>query len=729
MLTFRAGLTITDASGRPKWTYGGDFGEVSHDSNFCINGLLWPDRGLDLRSLYGDRLLPYIGIGSANTFQNYGPANVLPVLSESLTARLLGLQCAQIFHRLDKRRAASFEQCAPASTTTEGLNTLPVKAGGRKHSRVSFSLESNHNPVLRAVQTLVAKPTLLEAKQCMKTFHCTVQGVSHEGGEYDDDSSGFGSTGYSSPRDTPLTTPVHTPAHTPKASTAALQRKASAFASTKSLARSASRRTARPKKTTGIHYLPNLDEGPRGGLPVQVTAPQRRRDTLTEVKDYFFDSPVATSSDNLVSYAGADYTYVSGSDSEEEDELCVPFDDTVGRVILNINLQVENRFDHIEDVFANLNFEAFLLCDGLIVAVEKVAPFQFPNKRHSSTKYTSFRGAVCRQKGDIEFDLCWLNARPGAAQSQELFREKNFCGTGRPVFMKKPAFQEKYAYPPRVSLVPGLMWSPTMFTSSTDVEGMRTELSTLRDQCREYLGGDSSYDSQEQEQESQDKEEPGSADEVVRRERSQSHSGPTSPNTLSSTPSASSPALLHTPLWTRLSSTELDAPEQALDSLMYASPSSPGSVASSSAVPAKATGGNTWTVVILARTAAPTAWAEEGYPMGFQEIDISAQCAAIMDPVLRPRLSRPPSTYQTPQQQALERSEYVSVETKVTELLGTSSSAGSGIFPEAECTAVWIERADGSGVALSAGKRQTWFLFNARVRFLLFSFLFSVSVW
>lgn len=28
------------------WAYGGDFGETYHDSNFCLNGLNWPDRGL-----------------------------------------------------------------------------------------------------------------------------------------------------------------------------------------------------------------------------------------------------------------------------------------------------------------------------------------------------------------------------------------------------------------------------------------------------------------------------------------------------------------------------------------------------------------------------------------------------------------------------------------------------------------------------------------------------------
>ena len=26
------------------WGYGGDFGDPCHDAQFCINGLVWPDR-------------------------------------------------------------------------------------------------------------------------------------------------------------------------------------------------------------------------------------------------------------------------------------------------------------------------------------------------------------------------------------------------------------------------------------------------------------------------------------------------------------------------------------------------------------------------------------------------------------------------------------------------------------------------------------------------------------
>ncbi len=38
------GLTRTDDHGRTYWAYGGDFGDEPNDKNFCINGLIWPDR-------------------------------------------------------------------------------------------------------------------------------------------------------------------------------------------------------------------------------------------------------------------------------------------------------------------------------------------------------------------------------------------------------------------------------------------------------------------------------------------------------------------------------------------------------------------------------------------------------------------------------------------------------------------------------------------------------------
>jgi beta-galactosidase/beta-glucuronidase len=38
------GLLKVDEQGREYWAYGGDFGDEINDRNFCINGLIWPDR-------------------------------------------------------------------------------------------------------------------------------------------------------------------------------------------------------------------------------------------------------------------------------------------------------------------------------------------------------------------------------------------------------------------------------------------------------------------------------------------------------------------------------------------------------------------------------------------------------------------------------------------------------------------------------------------------------------
>ncbi len=38
------GLLKTDKAGQKYWAYGGDFGDTINDMDFCINGLIWPDR-------------------------------------------------------------------------------------------------------------------------------------------------------------------------------------------------------------------------------------------------------------------------------------------------------------------------------------------------------------------------------------------------------------------------------------------------------------------------------------------------------------------------------------------------------------------------------------------------------------------------------------------------------------------------------------------------------------
>ncbi|HEX7589018.1 MAG TPA: glycoside hydrolase family 2 TIM barrel-domain containing protein, partial [Anaerolineae bacterium] len=38
------GIRQIDAQGNPYWAYGGDFGDVPNDANFCADGIVWPDR-------------------------------------------------------------------------------------------------------------------------------------------------------------------------------------------------------------------------------------------------------------------------------------------------------------------------------------------------------------------------------------------------------------------------------------------------------------------------------------------------------------------------------------------------------------------------------------------------------------------------------------------------------------------------------------------------------------
>ncbi len=38
------GIVKIDEQGREYWAYGGDFGDEPNDKNFCINGMIWPDR-------------------------------------------------------------------------------------------------------------------------------------------------------------------------------------------------------------------------------------------------------------------------------------------------------------------------------------------------------------------------------------------------------------------------------------------------------------------------------------------------------------------------------------------------------------------------------------------------------------------------------------------------------------------------------------------------------------
>ena len=61
---FDHGLVQKGKSGQERWAYGGDFDEVQHDTNFCCDGLIWPDRTPHPAMQECKRLFQPIAIGA-----------------------------------------------------------------------------------------------------------------------------------------------------------------------------------------------------------------------------------------------------------------------------------------------------------------------------------------------------------------------------------------------------------------------------------------------------------------------------------------------------------------------------------------------------------------------------------------------------------------------------------------------------------------------------------------
>ncbi len=60
------GLLKTDEQGREFWAYGGDFGDEPNDKNFCINGMIWPDRVPHPAMYELKKVLQPVGIRAVN---------------------------------------------------------------------------------------------------------------------------------------------------------------------------------------------------------------------------------------------------------------------------------------------------------------------------------------------------------------------------------------------------------------------------------------------------------------------------------------------------------------------------------------------------------------------------------------------------------------------------------------------------------------------------------------
>jgi hypothetical protein len=709
-----AGLTTADAAGHAKWAYGGDFGEHAHDSNFCINGLVWPDRGLDLRLLYAQGRLPYLcHTGDKHhvrggTYTKYGPANTLPVLDYSGVTHFYGL--GGVGGAQSARRGSELASPVPAVAAVEHIH-LPAKLLNRKASRAAFSAASTpakqpaltspaiyfnsadittpavENPVLRAVQNAVAKPTLLEAKQCMKCFHATVVSVTLEGGAGCDESSRS---------QTP--TPAQTPGLTIAASAGRLRGRGSRDALSRSSAtlrrtpRTGTASSAEPspsaplstgqispltpepgqsrpptnRESLGIRYLPDLQEGPKHTASVE-----RDRHAL------FFESPIAafsgeTAPENDEFETAYDESY-DGYYSDEGEEFVEVLNaadrdramsQVSGRAIITVALELENRFDHTDNIHLEpvLQFSAVLLCDGAMVAAEVVQPTatrrfeaQAPLTRSQSFKFATIHRGVTTQLMEVDFDLNWLNLNvlPTTCHGelQRCFPRAHGCSAA------------PRECPPSVipadTVMCGLPWVPTLLTHATDVDELHLSIRLMQERCLAQVRTlvSTSHNS--------------TTDAAQPFTPMRHTEGPLCPVWAAVIPNAaaavnpSSPSPVPTPppefaqLYDVHQAPAANSPAGTAAFTSAVSPSSvagpvPGEMAqvlpraASAGVPAgenanaaaeHGSDGNNrsgtertskWTLVFIGSTAAPSPWAEVGYPLGFVEVDVSKECNAIL---------------------------------------------------------------------------------------------------
>lgn len=539
----------------------------------------------------------------------YIPANLLPVLDYPSRMLYHGLGAF-----LEMAREAAAETTTSSDVKEGGSLSSDTKPGNRK---LKLEPEAKVNQVLGAVQKVVAKPTLLEAKQCMACFSCTVLGVTHEGDGNDDD-------------DTETSTPMVTPQVTPKAAvTPSRLRRTFSKVSTKSFRSpqaflSSQQRPASPTfpvsspappvqalpprpKSLGIHHLLNLQEGPQrqsgrprssgalNGRPVvdptannaatlahaaddadgtktgDSVSPVRFKDKV-DVHDCFFDSPVCTAEevafvDCQYDSDGADSPLQALTDLQQE----MQFDDNIGHVILSVSVELENRLDHVRDLWDVFEFHAVLLCDGIVIAEDQMLQF-LPHLRaiktgsdDTSGKYSTFRGDRFVQKADVDFEVNWLNIASnhiGVASANAFLAPHSYCGSAEHLSHRSEG---------TLSAVCGLPLNPLLFTSAAAVDGLRAALQGVEDACLAFLHDVTDH----------------------------------SDHTTSA------------PAWTLLNST-IDNNQSG--------------VAAGAPGPS---GCNKWSVIVVGRTTAATVWAEKGYPMGFAEVDVTTQCNKILSTLLQ----------------------------------------------------------------------------------------------
>jgi hypothetical protein len=94
------GISVQKSNGtRHIWAYGGDYGEIEHDANFCLNGLNWPDRGLGSQfdSIYEEFRKQFYSNENVDTDLVYGgdDGDERSLSKMTISSHLYGLQAQE----------------------------------------------------------------------------------------------------------------------------------------------------------------------------------------------------------------------------------------------------------------------------------------------------------------------------------------------------------------------------------------------------------------------------------------------------------------------------------------------------------------------------------------------------------------------------------------------------------------------------------------------------------
>ncbi len=477
------GIAVTDSQNKLKWAYGGDFGEIVHDLNFCLNGLNFPDRGLpwtlstgnlrrvtiktentedeDTVKVRGDRRakqqLPRSAMFYNKYFDNEQPGRHAPLSSllpktlqtaSSLQTSLKGDKVAtpgeMTTGDADTGAALTNASSSPARVKVSNANSnqLPITDGivkspsfapddsvnvgniqentndlklllpepcSKVDSNKGFEIQAQVQPYpnpyglggstcrpadQRAhadphvssvdVDEALAKPQLLEAKYCMRTFECSVIGLksytdqvhqylaevdvnhAHHYGELKVERAEVGYERLDDLNDAEE--------HSVDAIEASNKFEAKPLITDMSTSYSSPRRRLESDASKSDNTENFVIDSQRWAQ--QTTNSKRSVHVATHapLNEVSFIEKSDFNTNATTSHVDASIKKATGEDhssSPEKLSRTSRGDSLAGpRSTFHATLRysVTNKFDHIHDILDELNFEAFLLCDGLCVA-------------------------------------------------------------------------------------------------------------------------------------------------------------------------------------------------------------------------------------------------------------------------------------------------------------------------------------------------------------------------